>query len=164
MQDATLVIPLKGDPISEVLLGYKKVGFGQGKLTGIGGKVESNEPVIDAAVRELAEEAIERYTFYLIISQPQTDLSFDKPVDIVIWNEDPVYPHISFPRYQGYPENENKVLSIVGFNPQEPHRLNVTTTFTIQPGQGTLWRTNSEGKLVEVPFDKPIVAERWKPA
>ena len=56
MQDATLVILLKGDPIAEVLLGYKKIGFGQGKYTGIGGKIERGETMADAAIREIVEE------------------------------------------------------------------------------------------------------------
>jgi 8-oxo-dGTP diphosphatase len=56
MKDATLVILLKGDPVSEILLGYKKIGFGQGKFTGFGGKVEPGEDVFEAALRELAEE------------------------------------------------------------------------------------------------------------
>jgi len=56
MQDATLVILLKGDPVAEVLLGYKKIGFGQGKFTGIGGKIERSEELMDAAIRELHEE------------------------------------------------------------------------------------------------------------
>lgn len=56
MQDATLVILLKGDPVVEVLLGYKKIGFGQGKFTGIGGKIERGEELTDAALRELIEE------------------------------------------------------------------------------------------------------------
>ena len=47
---------MKGNPVSEILLGYKKVGFGQGKFTGIGGKVEPGEAVIHAAQRELTEE------------------------------------------------------------------------------------------------------------
>ncbi|KAK6522644.1 Nudix (Nucleoside diphosphate linked moiety X)-type motif 1 [Arthrobotrys megalospora] len=52
----TLVIPLDlhGD---RVLLGYKLRGFGQGKYNGYGGKVEPNETVIAAAVRELHEES-----------------------------------------------------------------------------------------------------------
>jgi len=57
MQDATLVFLLKGEPVSEVLLGYKKVGFGQGKYAGYGGKVERGEGVAEAALRELTEEA-----------------------------------------------------------------------------------------------------------
>lgn len=40
-----------------VLLGYKKRGFGQGRWNGFGGKVEGNESVIEAAKRELKEEA-----------------------------------------------------------------------------------------------------------
>lgn len=56
MQDATLVILLKGNPVAEVLLGYKKIGFGQGKFTGIGGKIERGEELTEAAIRELVEE------------------------------------------------------------------------------------------------------------
>ena len=56
MQDATLVFLLKGNPISKVLLGYKKAGFGQGKYAGFGGKIESGEGRVEAALRELAEE------------------------------------------------------------------------------------------------------------
>ena len=55
-QEATLVLLLNRNPPTEVLLGFKKVGFGQGKYTGIGGKVESDESVLDTAIRELAEE------------------------------------------------------------------------------------------------------------
>jgi len=39
-----------------VLLGYKKQGYGCGKYTGFGGKVETGETVLEAAVRELFEE------------------------------------------------------------------------------------------------------------
>jgi 8-oxo-dGTP pyrophosphatase MutT (NUDIX family) len=56
MQDATLVFLLKGKPVSQVLLGYKKIGFGQGKYTGFGGKIERRERVVEAALRELSEE------------------------------------------------------------------------------------------------------------
>ena len=38
MKPATLVLLLKGEPATEILLGYKKTGFGTGKITGIGGK------------------------------------------------------------------------------------------------------------------------------
>jgi 8-oxo-dGTP diphosphatase len=38
-------------------LGLKKRGFGQGKLVGLGGKVEPGEALAAAAVRELYEEA-----------------------------------------------------------------------------------------------------------
>lgn len=40
----------------EVLLGYKKSGFGKGNYVGIGGKVESSETIEEGAIRELKEE------------------------------------------------------------------------------------------------------------
>ncbi len=57
MRDATLVFLIKGNPVTEVLLGYKKAGFAQGKLNGFGGKVEVGETIEHATVRELEEEA-----------------------------------------------------------------------------------------------------------
>ncbi|CAG5059619.1 unnamed protein product [Parnassius apollo] len=42
---------------SQILLGLKKRGFGQNKWNGFGGKIEPNESVIEAAVRELREES-----------------------------------------------------------------------------------------------------------
>lgn len=56
MVDTTLVLPLRGRPAREVLLGYKRVGFGAGKLTGVGGKIEAGETAATSAARELAEE------------------------------------------------------------------------------------------------------------
>jgi len=41
---------------SEILLIYKKRGFGVGKWNGVGGKVEVGEQPIDAAKREVMEE------------------------------------------------------------------------------------------------------------
>jgi len=57
VRDATLVFLIKGDPVSDILLGYKKAGFAQGKLNGFGGKVELGETIEQATVRELEEEA-----------------------------------------------------------------------------------------------------------
>ena len=57
MRDATLIFPVKGNPIHEILLGYKKAGFAQGKVNGFGGKVEAGETIEQATVRELEEEA-----------------------------------------------------------------------------------------------------------
>jgi len=56
LRDATLVFLIKGNPVNEILLGYKKAGFAQGKFNGFGGKVEVGETVERAAVRELEEE------------------------------------------------------------------------------------------------------------
>ena len=36
---------------SMVLLGFKKRGFGKGKINGFGGKVEKGETIHDAAIR-----------------------------------------------------------------------------------------------------------------
>ena len=41
---------------NRILLGHKKRGFGEGKLNGIGGKVEEGETVEQAAMREGFEE------------------------------------------------------------------------------------------------------------
>ncbi|KAM3127512.1 hypothetical protein pb186bvf_020392 [Paramecium bursaria] len=42
---------------NQILLGFKKRGFGVGKYNGFGGKVGLNESIIDAAIRETQEEA-----------------------------------------------------------------------------------------------------------
>lgn len=54
MRAVTLVYCLRNDT---VLLGFKKRGFGVGKLNGYGGKVHDDETIAEAAVRELREEA-----------------------------------------------------------------------------------------------------------
>jgi 8-oxo-dGTP diphosphatase len=41
---------------NKVLLGYKKKGFGKGYYIGIGGKVEDEETIEGAAIREIEEE------------------------------------------------------------------------------------------------------------
>lgn len=56
MKITTLLLLVQGNPISKVLLGFKKVGFGKGKFTGIGGKVEEGERIETATVREMKEE------------------------------------------------------------------------------------------------------------
>jgi 8-oxo-dGTP pyrophosphatase MutT (NUDIX family) len=53
MQDATLVFLVRDN---QILLGYKKRGFAQGKLNGFGGKIEVGESIAVAAARELHEE------------------------------------------------------------------------------------------------------------
>ncbi|KAH7820064.1 putative 7,8-dihydro-8-oxoguanine triphosphatase-like protein [Monocercomonoides exilis] len=53
---ATLVFVFKDD-CSQVLLGLKKRGFGKGFWNGFGGKLQAGETIVQAAVRELAEES-----------------------------------------------------------------------------------------------------------
>tara|TARA_Y100000310_G_scaffold261579_1_gene270984 strand:- start:221 stop:694 length:474 start_codon:yes stop_codon:yes gene_type:complete len=56
MKQATLCV-LMDKESNKLLLGMKKRGFGQGKYNGFGGKIETNETIKEAAVRELYEEA-----------------------------------------------------------------------------------------------------------
>ena len=56
IQKTTLCLLIREQPNPEILLGYKKIGFGQGKYTGFGGKLEPGETPLTAAIRELAEE------------------------------------------------------------------------------------------------------------
>jgi 8-oxo-dGTP diphosphatase len=44
-------------PGREVLLGFKKTGFGAGKWVGLGGHIEDDERPAEAAVREVHEES-----------------------------------------------------------------------------------------------------------
>lgn len=55
MRQDTLLFLLKDDT-QEILLAMKKRGFGVGKLNGVGGKVQKEETVEAAAVREAYEE------------------------------------------------------------------------------------------------------------
>ena len=56
MKQMTVCFLLRQFRVPEVLLGFKKVGFGSGKYAGIGGKVEPGETVEEAAKREVEEE------------------------------------------------------------------------------------------------------------
>jgi len=51
-----LCLLVRGEPPEEILLGFKKAGFGAGKYNGFGGKVEPGETIAGAAVREVGEE------------------------------------------------------------------------------------------------------------
>jgi 8-oxo-dGTP diphosphatase len=53
MWTATLCYPRRG---SEVLLIYKRRGFGAGKYNGVGGKIEPNEDMWTGVKREVKEE------------------------------------------------------------------------------------------------------------
>jgi 8-oxo-dGTP diphosphatase len=54
----TLCFLWRGEPPTEMLLGFKKTGLGAGKYLGFGGGVEPErgETILEAAVRELEEE------------------------------------------------------------------------------------------------------------
>lgn len=56
MQNKKLLTVLVVHQHPRVLLGMKKRGFGMGKWNGIGGKVEPDETIEAAALRELKEE------------------------------------------------------------------------------------------------------------
>jgi 8-oxo-dGTP diphosphatase len=52
-----LLTRTSGDGPTEVLLGYKKTGFGTGKVVALGGHVEPGESAAEAAAREVKEES-----------------------------------------------------------------------------------------------------------
>jgi 8-oxo-dGTP diphosphatase len=56
MTETTLCFLFQRNPPERVLLGFKKIGFGAGKYTGFGGKVQPGETPSVAAIRELKEE------------------------------------------------------------------------------------------------------------
>jgi 8-oxo-dGTP diphosphatase len=62
MRDMTVCFLVRRMPAHEVLLGFKKRGFGAGKYAGIGGRVEAGETIRAAATRELYEETGVRAT------------------------------------------------------------------------------------------------------
>jgi 8-oxo-dGTP pyrophosphatase MutT (NUDIX family) len=68
MQKATLCLIRQGEA---VLLGWKKRGFGAGKLTGIGGRLEPNEAPTGCVCREVKEEN------GLIVAEPDLTLVAD---------------------------------------------------------------------------------------
>lgn len=51
-----LCLLVKAGPEKDILLGVKKVGFGAGKVVGVGGTVETGETLVETAVREMEEE------------------------------------------------------------------------------------------------------------
>jgi 8-oxo-dGTP pyrophosphatase MutT (NUDIX family) len=53
----TLIFVLRSNPHPQVLLGYKKRGFGSGCISGYGGKLQPRETPPECAARELAEES-----------------------------------------------------------------------------------------------------------
>ena len=58
MKNTTLLFLIKkeGGRITDICLAMKKRGFGAGRYNGVGGKVEADESIEDAVVREAKEE------------------------------------------------------------------------------------------------------------
>ncbi|MDR2828320.1 MAG: 8-oxo-dGTP diphosphatase [Acholeplasmatales bacterium] len=54
LKDVTNMLFIKD---KSILLGMKKRGFGKGKYNGFGGKLEKNETILQAALREAYEES-----------------------------------------------------------------------------------------------------------
>ena len=77
MKVSTLCLLLRGESPGEVLLGFKKVGFGRGKVTGFGGKLEQGETEAEAAVREMEEETGVKVSQQDLV--PMARLSFHFP-------------------------------------------------------------------------------------
>ena len=57
----TLLFVLRSEPTPQVLLGYKKRGFAQGRWNGFGGKVQPEESIEDAAVRLMNNQIAGEY-------------------------------------------------------------------------------------------------------
>jgi len=97
MKDMTLVLPVRD---GKILLGMKKRGFGAGKVNGFGGKLEEGESIVEAAVRELAEEVgLEATTdglnkmAELTFLFPHAEEDWDQVVHVFLveeWNGEPV--------------------------------------------------------------------------
>ena len=78
MKEATLCLLIKENPPRRILLGFKKEGFGAGKVTGFGGKVEPGETPAAAAIRELEEETGIRVTIDDLQAVGQLEFLFPK--------------------------------------------------------------------------------------
>lgn len=104
VRDATLIFLIKGDPVSEILLGYKKAGFAQGKVNGFGGKVEVGETITHAAVRELEEEAGVQVAKHHLAKMAHLTFTFPAKPD---WDQ---VVHVFLARqWQGEPVESNEM-------------------------------------------------------
>ena len=108
LRNATLLFLVKktNGQIVEICLAMKKMGFGTGKWNGVGGKVEINETIEEAAVRETKEEIgvdvlskqkVAELSFYF----PHNS-SFDQKVHVYIceqWNGEPLESEEMAPKW-----------------------------------------------------------------
>ena len=65
-----------GDGAAEVLLGYKKTGFGTGKIVALGGHVEPGESAAEAAAREVREESSVRVAAGSLVAAAHVTFAF----------------------------------------------------------------------------------------
>jgi len=105
VRDATLCFLVRGKPPTEILLGYKKTGFGAGKWGGFGGKIEAGETVAKAAIREMEEETGVRVSPQAL--RPMGVLSFYFPARPT-WSL-VVYPFLAS-AWQGEPSESDEML------------------------------------------------------
>ena len=108
MRESTACFLINPEKDREVLLGYKKAGFGVGKIAGIGGKVETGETAIEAAIREVEEEIGVRIRKEdlrmmgeLIFVFPLKS-EWSQKVSIYVvekWSGDPVESHEIYPKW-----------------------------------------------------------------
>ncbi|MBT1002203.1 8-oxo-dGTP diphosphatase [Paenarthrobacter sp. DKR-5] len=91
--------------VRQVLLGRKKTGFGLGKIVGLGGHVEAGETSLQAACREVEEEA------GIVLAAEDADLagtiSFIFPAKPQ-WNMDAAV--FIADRWQGEPEESDELV------------------------------------------------------
>jgi len=95
MRIVTLCFLLTG---THICLAKKKIGFGEGKYNGAGGKVEQGEEIDDAAIREVEEEIGVRIPKEKLEKVGVLTFYFDKASDInqcmhiyksSVWEGDP---------------------------------------------------------------------------
>ena len=99
LRDVTLCYLFDRDA-NRVLIAEKKRGFGVGKLNGVGGKVEKNESIVDALLRETREEInvdLKEFEKFAVIDfyfkNNPVDKDFNQRAHVFIaskWEKEPV--------------------------------------------------------------------------
>jgi len=97
----TLCFLIDGD---KVLLAMKKRGFGMGKLNGVGGKVDPDEEIIKAAIREAEEEIGVKIALTDAKHHARILFSFDHKPD---WNQE-CHVYVS-EKWQGDPQETEEM-------------------------------------------------------
>ncbi|MBU0530287.1 MAG: NUDIX domain-containing protein [Nanoarchaeota archaeon] len=107
MKHMTLCFVFKPEE-KKILLGYKKIGFGKGKFNGFGGRVEENETIEDAAVRELFEESGIKTTTKDIRKVAENTFLFPHVPEEKGWNQ---IVHVFFAdSWEGEPRESNEMI------------------------------------------------------